>query len=296
MLDTTGIAGTCHICQQTVASHQIRQHLIRCIPAQTGLQPAQNPRRIAQKTACISVRAKERPHWLELGVRCDVTLRELDKFLRAIWLECCGHLSHFTVGGDVYSVLVPVPGEKRRFQPEDEYQKDWKHMRRTVSAAIPPLTRLEYEFDYGDTTELVLEHVVTFVELVQRVSPTQPWHGGKIVILAQNHPLHACLRCGGQLTGRSFPKKTSMRTTTTSSTRRKAYCISMTWTPSPSVRSVRHQAGISSHWPTHPVLASTASIIPTHGEPGLCRNTTGGSRTQSQGRTRIVVNLDARGT
>ena len=207
MLDTTGIAGTCHICQQTVAGHQIRQHLIRCIPAQTGLQPAQNPRRIAQKTACISVRAKERPHWLELGVRCDVTLRELDKFLRAIWLECCGHLSHFTVGGDVYSVLVPVPGEKRRFQPEDEYQKNWKHMRRTVSAAIPPLTRLEYEFDYGYTTELVLEHVVTFVELVQRVSPTQPWHGGKIVILAQNHPLHACLRCGGPAYWKIVPQE-----------------------------------------------------------------------------------------
>ena len=31
------------------------------------------------------------------------TLADLDDFLRAIWLECCGHLSEFTIGGTSYS-------------------------------------------------------------------------------------------------------------------------------------------------------------------------------------------------
>jgi len=26
-------------------------------------------------------------------------LNDLDRYLRAIWLECCGHLSQFSVGG-----------------------------------------------------------------------------------------------------------------------------------------------------------------------------------------------------
>ena len=79
--------------------NRIRRHLLRCVQARTGLKPSQDPlrkdrRRTALKTAYISVRSRDQPHWLELGVRCDTTLNELDKFLRALWLECCGHLSH----------------------------------------------------------------------------------------------------------------------------------------------------------------------------------------------------------
>ena len=197
----TAIPGTCRICQQTLAGDRIRQHLIHCIAARTGLEPAQNPlrrdrRRNALKTAYLSVRASEQPHWLELGVRYDATLHELDRFLRAVWLECCGHLSHFKIDDVVYSVMVPMPGERRRFEPEDEIEAAWRHLGKSVSAAIPPLTRFEYEFDYGTPTELALEHVAVFGELVQMVSLTQPWHGGKIVILAQNHPQQGCLRCG----------------------------------------------------------------------------------------------------
>ena len=28
----------------------------------------------------------------------DATLADLDRFLRDIWLECCGHMSQFTIG------------------------------------------------------------------------------------------------------------------------------------------------------------------------------------------------------
>ena len=124
---------------------QVRQHLVSCIQVLTGLQPARNPQgrgrgRIAQRTAYLSVRARERPTGWSWGVRYDTTLRELDQFLRAIWLGCCGHLSHFRVGDVVYSVMVSLPGEQRRWDPEYEHEENWKHMGRTVSATIPPLT------------------------------------------------------------------------------------------------------------------------------------------------------------
>ena len=194
------IAGLCHICQQAVSGDRIRQHLVRCISERTGLQPAQNPqrrgRRNARKTAHISVRAPGRPHWMELGVRCDATLRELDRFLRAVWLECCGHLSHFTINGVEYSIMVPMPGENRYFEPESEREESWRHMGKSINAAIPPLITFHHEFDYGSTTELELEYVAVFGELVQLVSPTQPWHGGKIVLLARNQSQQSCLCCG----------------------------------------------------------------------------------------------------
>ena len=195
------IPGTCCVCRQTVAVNQIRRHLPRCIEAHTGLRPSSNPRRrdrrrIFQKTAHISIRSRERPHWLELGVRCDVTLYELDAFLRSVWLECCGHLSNFRINDETYSIVVPLPGTGRRFEPEYDYEENLKHMGRSVNAAVPPLARFRHEYDYGTPTELELEYVAVYGELVQVVAPTQPWHGGRIVILARNHSLRACLCCG----------------------------------------------------------------------------------------------------
>jgi hypothetical protein len=37
--------------------------------------------------------------WLDLEVRGSATLKDIDAYLRGIWLECCGHLSQFSVGG-----------------------------------------------------------------------------------------------------------------------------------------------------------------------------------------------------
>ena len=171
---STAIPGTCNICGETVQGNRIRRHLLRCIETQTGLKSSQDPRRkdrrrTALKTAHISIRSREHPHWLELGIRCDATLHELDRFRRALWLECCGHLSHFKIHGVIYSVMVPMPGERRRFDPMDEEEAAWQHLGKSVNAAIPPLSKFEHEFDYGTPTELELEHVAVFGDLVQRV-------------------------------------------------------------------------------------------------------------------------------
>ena len=207
----SAIPGTCNICQETVPGNRIRRHLMRCIEACTGLSPSRDVRRkdrrrTSLKTAHISVRSREQPHWLELGVRCDATLRDLDKFLRSLWLECCGHLSQFKINDVTYSGAVPMPGDKWHFEPMYEGEEAWRHMGRSVNAAIPVLTRFEHEFDYGTPTELVLEHVAVFGELVQRLVPSQRWHGGKVVILARNHSLQACLRCRGPAQWKAIPE------------------------------------------------------------------------------------------
>ena len=37
-------------------------------------------------------------YWLYFSVPLDASLSAVDKFLRQIWCECCGHLSTFHIG------------------------------------------------------------------------------------------------------------------------------------------------------------------------------------------------------
>ena len=38
-------------------------------------------------------------YWLHLEIAGQSTFDQLDQYLRFIWLECCGHLSHFLITG-----------------------------------------------------------------------------------------------------------------------------------------------------------------------------------------------------
>ena len=42
-------------------------------------------------------------YWLHIEMKGTANLFALDNFLRGIWLECCGHLSQFTIHGVRYS-------------------------------------------------------------------------------------------------------------------------------------------------------------------------------------------------
>jgi hypothetical protein len=37
-------------------------------------------------------------YWMDLAVPASATLKDLDRFFRKMWLECCGHLSQFRDG------------------------------------------------------------------------------------------------------------------------------------------------------------------------------------------------------
>ena len=52
---------------------------------------------------------------LDLEVKADVKLEALDRFLRQLWLECCGHLSVFRIGGgELLLSGVPTWGSRVR--------------------------------------------------------------------------------------------------------------------------------------------------------------------------------------
>jgi len=58
--------------------------------------------------------------WLDLEMRGSATLTKLDEYLRAIWLECCGHLGEFTIGGWGRVKVAKARKADQVFEPELE--------------------------------------------------------------------------------------------------------------------------------------------------------------------------------
>ena len=72
--------------------------------------------------------------WLDLAVKPEAKLKDVDRFLRRIWLECCGHMSEF-YGGTHHKVS----------------------MNTKVSEAFGSgADRLGYVYDFGSSTELIV--------------------------------------------------------------------------------------------------------------------------------------------
>lgn len=120
-------------------------------------------------------------YWLHLEVTISTTLAMLDRFLRDIWLECCGHLSAFTIGGVHYcedKELFNYGGWGPRKQP----------LQVALGHVLSPGQTCSYEYDFGSTTELTLKVIAAHEEAIQ---------GSAIRILARNTlPPISCDECG----------------------------------------------------------------------------------------------------
>lgn len=93
--------GVCRFCQQTVAKGKMTQHLKAC---KARFASATHQDRREQRLLHVFVEGKYRPeYWMHLEVPGAATLADLDDFLRDTWLECCGHLSEFTIGEVSYT-------------------------------------------------------------------------------------------------------------------------------------------------------------------------------------------------
>jgi hypothetical protein len=102
-------------------------------------------------------------------------LTKLDRFLRQTWLECCGHMSAFEIEGTRYA---SSPMERER------------SMRAPLQQLLEVGSKFFYEYDYGSTTELVLE----VVALREQGTPKS-----SVQLLARNEAPHViCHRCGDQ--------------------------------------------------------------------------------------------------
>ncbi len=98
--------GVCSFCKGEFEKAKMTQHLKYCKQRATEITTELESTPALKKTRLFHILVEGRynpQYWMHLEMSASDTLADLDDFLRAIWLECCGHLSEFTIGGTSYS-------------------------------------------------------------------------------------------------------------------------------------------------------------------------------------------------
>lgn len=172
--------GTCTFCQREFSKSIMTRHLESC-EQRAAMQAEAESHQKVQKTRAfhLVVEGYRLPmYWMHLEVSVGTTLAMLDHFLRGTWLECCGHLSAFTIGGVRYSVDEALY----------EWDTDSKNMQVPLDQVLNPGQTCSYEYDFGSTTELALK-VISEREVVAKKKA--------IEIIARNTlPMVPCDVCG----------------------------------------------------------------------------------------------------
>lgn len=117
-------------------------------------------------------------YWLDVEVPASATLDDLDGFLRGIWLECCGHLSEFSIGPqEDHDDFDPFRPRRKRKQPTLE------------ELGLGAGDRFDYTYDFGSSTNLKLT--------VQAREPVTTTARDTVRLLARNLPPElGCQECG----------------------------------------------------------------------------------------------------
>jgi hypothetical protein len=106
--------------------------------------------------------------WLHLEMNGSATLMDLDRYLRAIWLECCGHLSQFSIGGWSGAEISKGRQAQQVFRPGVE---------------------LTHIYDFGTSSETLIK--------VVGVRQGKPLTSYPIALMARNDaPEARCAECG----------------------------------------------------------------------------------------------------
>ena len=92
--------GICAYCGEVMTKRGVSKHMKTCTKLLESLVSAEKSDRPEENLWHLRVQdAYDKDFWLDLEMNGSASLEKMDAYLRAIWLECCGHLSQFTIGG-----------------------------------------------------------------------------------------------------------------------------------------------------------------------------------------------------
>jgi hypothetical protein len=172
--------GPCAYCGRALTRGGMSRHLRLCDRRLDVIEEADGG--AGRRTPLLHLQVRDGAagrYWLHLEADGSATLGALDRYLRAIWLECCGHMSRFSVGGWDGPEL-PL-GHK-------------------LGVVFQPGTELTHIYDFGAET-------VSLVKLVTVREGTRTTRR-PIALMARNAPpefpcvrcdrvaTHICLECG----------------------------------------------------------------------------------------------------
>lgn len=100
MEDEAPPRGACAYCGRALTRVGMSRHLGSCPErAAHAREESRKSKRAPERLLHLQARDSGwGGYWLDLEMPASATLELLDGYLRAIWLECCGHMSRFTIG------------------------------------------------------------------------------------------------------------------------------------------------------------------------------------------------------
>lgn len=169
--------GTCPYCGTTYARNGMVRHLTVCKKRQEKIENKNSVKTCDYLTFLITGKY-EKDYWLIVECKETTTLQEVDQFLRDIWLECCGHLSAFSISGRTYeSYTDPVFSWGKPSQGMNVPLKDVFYKGMTI----------DYVYDFGSSTNL------TITASDRREGPERK---EKLALLIRNQPVEfICSAC-----------------------------------------------------------------------------------------------------
>ena len=167
-MSRTQSRGSCLFCGREFAKGGLSRHLPTCAKRLEAQTEADRSKRHRQTLYHLQVQdAWGGDFWLHLEMNGAATLAVLDRYLRAIWLECCDHLSQFSVGGWGGREISKKKRAEQVFAPE---------------------VVLTHIYDFGTSSETLIKMVGT--------RTGQPLTGHPIFLMARNDPPAAqCMEC-----------------------------------------------------------------------------------------------------
>jgi hypothetical protein len=159
MTEQINSQGECLYCKQVISKSDSNKHFNSHLKEK--VKTAQ-----AGKSFLLHVETNPKwgasPYFLSLWVDGDCSMGQIDDFLRAIWLDCCGHMSEFT------------DNNKNRM----EQANGAIPMSRATKLALVKGMKLKYEYDFGSTTELLITVKGEYTIKADK----------KLVLLSRNNP------------------------------------------------------------------------------------------------------------
>lgn len=161
--------GACAYCGKEITKAGVSKHLATCAQRQESIDKAEQGKAASETLYHLRVQdAYRKEFWLDLEMRGSKSLKYLDTYLRSIWLECCGHLSQFSLDG----------GFAREVG-----------MQRKIGDAFKNSDQLTHIYDFGTSSETVVKLVDT--------REGKPTTSRPIALMVRNlMPEEQCIECG----------------------------------------------------------------------------------------------------
>ena len=125
--------GQCAYCKEMVAQKEMSKHLAAHLKKMSAEKPSRDK--------SFHIRVESGPYFINLLIDSAAPLSFLDEYLRAIWLECCGHMSS-------------LMDKSKKYVFDDDDDNFGEDMAQGVSQLFKKGQKLQFDYDMGSTTSL----------------------------------------------------------------------------------------------------------------------------------------------